>query len=169
MCLLQLIYVARRGRCRADVLRLSQALRAELSLLVLVAPLAVTNLRAAGPDGIFVGDASNWGIAHAFSQVPEGLGLELVRHTIRMGCWTRLLPPVQQWLLSHDMLVADEVLPGSGLERSMLIWADLAKGLQFVERARKRYKGRRPHINVGEVRASLAVMLFSKSLIKNWT
>ena len=137
------------------MLKLSQALLSELALLIVLAPFAVTDIRAAAAESIYTSDASMWGTSHARASVPGRLGEELARHTIRRGCWTRLLSPTQAWLARHGILSPDEALPGEGIEAPSPLWEGLVRSLAFLERGRAGFRGRRPHINIGEIRGAL--------------
>ena len=158
MCLLQHIYAARRGRSRNDVLRLSQGFLSELLLLAILAPLAVTDLRAPPTDFVYAGDASNWGTAHVRAPLPHVMAKELCRHVIARGVWTKLLTPYQRWMKTHGLLALDDEVPGEAIEAPAPLWADVVRALTFIDRQRGKYRGRRPHINIGEVRASLEAL-----------
>ena len=155
MVLLQRIYAVRRGKMRSDVVRLSEGLLSELALLAILAPLAVSNLRASGAEHIYASDASNWGTAHVRASIPRKIGTELARHAVSRGAWTRLLSPYQEWLRRHGLLDPADELPGGSLEAPTPLWADVVRSLTFELRKRARTKGRRPHINIGEVRGAI--------------
>ena len=62
----------------------------ELLVLALVAPAAVTNLRAQVEDEIFAIDASPAGAGATRARLWPGVGRELYRHAEQRGYYTRL-------------------------------------------------------------------------------
>ena len=153
MCLLDLIYDGKRGHYPDEILKLSEPLKTELLLIASLAPLAVTDLRATDSDLLLATDASDWGTAVVSAEIPVEAGRELRRHVTRKGQWTRILSSVLHWQRRRGVLDPDLELPGGRLSGSSPLWPSLARGLQFQERSKRRYIGRRPHINIGEVRA----------------
>lgn len=101
-----------RGRSQEEIIKLSDSVRSELLTLVLMGPLACTNLRAQPSRTLYLVDASNWGTAVVATDISEEAAKELCRHTVTRGKWTRLLPRAEAWLYSHALLAAPETLPG---------------------------------------------------------
>ncbi|CAE8587286.1 unnamed protein product, partial [Polarella glacialis] len=154
MSLLDLIFAAQRGRTRTTMLRMSAELRTELFVLSMMGPVAVANLRASPAPWIDAVDAPNWGEAVVRAPLPTPIALELRRHSLIKGAWTKLLAPSLAWARSHGKLRPDQELPeGLELEESP-IWVSLAQSLQYKEIWRSKTASRR-HINIGEVRAYL--------------
>ena len=155
MCLMEYIFWATAGRRLHDVLRLSPSLIWELWSLAMVAPLAVSNLRAEAAPWVDAVDASNWGTGHVQAPASPELTQELSRHCLTKGSWTRLLSPFKSWERERGRLAPGEELPeGSRLAGESQAIIDLVQSLSFhVVDARKH---KRPmHINLGEVLAHL--------------
>ena len=123
--------------------------------MVVLLPMAVTNLRAKPASIVSASDASNWGEAGVTSKVPFKVGEELIRHTLRKSVWTRLLGPAAAWLRAQSLLPECEELPGEEENfTSNPLWSLLADGLVYKELFSKQRSSAR-HINVGELRAAL--------------
>ena len=103
-CLLDLIFDAVRGKHDEDIVQLSPSLRLGLISLVLLAPLAVSNLRADVAPRLDATDASNGGVAHVRADVPPKVAGELYHFTEQRGKWTRILPSSKRWLRGHRLL-----------------------------------------------------------------
>ena len=142
MAVMSLIYATKRGHSRQDVVKLSAELKGELALLIVLAPLAVTDMRADVADHIYESDASNWGTAHVRGAVPEAIYDELLRHSCARGSWNRLLAPSQQWLYAHGLLPDVQQLPGGDPQETSPIWDAVAQSVHFVDRGRAKYKGK---------------------------
>lgn len=71
------------GKDQCEVLRLSQGLKDELLLCVLLSPLATTCLRARDSQFIYESDASDWGLAVGRAELPPWLRSEIHRHRLR--------------------------------------------------------------------------------------
>ena len=132
------------GHCKSDLLMVASLL-----------PMAATNLRACCPTTVAACDASNWGEAGVFCRIPQQIGKELIRHTLRKSVWTRLLGPTQALLRSHGMLPEEEELPEQDdVFKCNPLWTCLAEALNYKLLFAKKKRGNR-HINIGEVRAAL--------------
>ena len=104
MCLLDLCYAAQAERDRADLVSLSPEIVAELWMLVILSPLAATDLRAQSIDEIFLTDASEDAVAGVRAKVGKIFMTELQRHCLTRGAWSRLLSPWQLWLKRQGQL-----------------------------------------------------------------
>ena len=156
MCLLEEIYAAQRGREQNCIVHLSCSMIHELWSLVLVAPLAVTNLRAKTLPVAYLTDASEQMVAGVSSRVPEIFARELHRHCLARGVWTRMLTPWKVWLRRHDLLQPEEELPAGVPLVSHPVWTSLARCLSFKLLFRSPVRRRR-HINLLELQAVLEV------------
>ena len=153
LCLMDLTFVAVKGRRAGDVLLLSSALKAELFVIATLAPLAVTNLRARPHTQLSCVDASNRGIAHVATSVEPSITLELYRHTLTKGSWTRLLCRSDRWLREHHILDEQHELPDHQLTQQQL-WNDVAQCYDYhVVKAVRLC--RREHINLSETKSIL--------------
>ena len=160
MSLLEQVYVAQRGRLAGDVVALSPALISELWLLVTLAPLACTNLRASTLPELHLTDASNWGTAHVTATLELPLARELHRHALVRGLWNKLLTPWKVWLKEAGRLLLDEELPDGVPLVTHPLWCELAQILQFRPGHRRRAR-RRAHINILEV---MAILILEETL-----
>ena len=156
MCLLEEIYAAQRDREQNCIVHLSCSMIHELWSLVLVAPLAVTNLRAKTLPVAYLTDASEQMVAGVSSRVPEIFARELHRHCLARGVWTRMLTPWKVWLRRHDLLQPEEELPAGVPLVSHPVWTSLARCLSFKLLFRSPVRRRR-HINLLELQAVLEV------------
>jgi len=154
LALMDLIFLSYRGRSPNDILHLSHDLRSELIFLCLFAPAAKSDLRADACPWLSLVDASNWGIAHVRSDVPAVAARELQRHLVVKGLWNRMLGRASAWLRTHDLLGDSDQLPGGEAHVHSPLWNQVVQFLAFTEVSRRAY-GRRPHINEGEISASL--------------
>eukprot|EP00438_Fugacium_kawagutii_P019953 Skav226916 [mRNA] locus=scaffold1147:36750:43108:+ [translate_table: standard] len=154
MCLLDEIYVAQHGRPQEAIVKLSGELVDELWMLVCLAPLAVTDLRAGSMESVFLSDASEEMKASVNAPVPLVFARELQRHCISKGAWTRLLSPWKVWLKQHFDLDEESELPEGVPLVSHPLWLILAQVLRFGVHHRRR-AGDRRHINVLELESLL--------------
>lgn len=153
MSLLDLIYVMQAGRDRKDVVRLCPAAVDELWSLVLLAPLAVTDLRASFSDRIFMVDASNWGDAVVGAKLHGKMSEEIHRHGASKSAWTRLLSPFKSYLRGKGCLDPDSELPeGETGYSEHPVWEVAARGLDYEVLWKSKAKEGR-HINLGELRS----------------
>lgn len=156
LCLLDEIYSAQCGRDRSSVVQLSPALREELWLLVVLSPLAVTNMRAESIGELFLSDASERATASVRATVPVVFTRELQRHCLSRGSWSKLLPPWQAWLRSHGDLLADEELPQGVPLVCHPLWKSIAEGCTFKLHHKKMVRSA-VHINILELKSILEV------------
>ena len=143
------------GEDRRSVLRLSDALRDELLLCCMLAPLAVTCLKAENADFVYASDASDWGYAVVRAPLRGWMRGELHRHRLRKSTWVRLLSPYKAHLRRRGELDAAEELPGGKPLSSHPLWSKLASCLQF-DTVVKRQLRENIHINVGELNGMVA-------------
>ena len=154
MSLLDLVYVIQCGRERAEIISLSPPVIDELWSLVVLCPLAVSDLRADFSDRIYMVDASNWGDAVVSAPLKGGLPAEIHRHSVNKSCWTRLLSPFKAHLRGKGCLDPAEELPGEESFTEHPVWEVAARGLCYTLDWKKRAKNGR-HINLGELHAYL--------------
>ena len=143
------------GEDRRAVLRLSDALRDELLLCCMLAPLAVTCLKAENADFVYASDASDWGYAVVRAPLRGWMRGELHRHRLRKSTWVRLLSPHKARLRRRGELDAAEELPAGKPLASHPLWSKLASCLQF-ETVVKRQLRENIHINIGELNGMVA-------------
>ena len=156
VCLLDEIYMAQQGRPQNAIVHLSTALLDELWMLAILAPLAVTDLRAQSLDRVFLSDASESCKAAVFSRVSKVFAKELQRHALTRGAWSRLLSPWKLWCRDHGHLFAEEELPDGIPLVSHPLWLTLAQTLQYSLFHRRAVRRRR-HINLLELESILEV------------
>ena len=142
------------GKDQCEVLRLSQSLKDELLLCVLLCPIATTCLRARDSSFIYESDASDWGLAVGRSELPPWLRSEVHRHRLRKPVWTKLLSPVKSLQRIRGVLPPADELPGEGMISSHPLHIELGTCLQFVE-LEKRKSLTSVHINVLELRGMI--------------
>ena len=82
-----LLFAAADSGDPCDIVRLSPELKSELWCLVSLGPLIAVDLRAEPASFISATDASTWGGAAVRSPVPEGIVLELCRHSLFKCSW----------------------------------------------------------------------------------
>ena len=155
MSLLDMVYLVQGGRDRRDI-RLPTRAIDELWSLVILSPLAVTDIRANFSDRIYMVDSSNWGEAVVDAPITEPISKELHRHSLNKSCWTRLLSPFKAYLRGKGTLDAkDELPPGEAPFVEHPLWEVAARGLHYslVWKSKARSLGR--HINLGEMKAYL--------------
>ena len=93
------------------VIRLSDEIISELSLMVVLGPLAVVNLRAQYSNYIDATDASCDTLAAVRADISPLMSQELARHSLLKGNWSRLLSPMKAWAKGHGTLdPAEEIL-----------------------------------------------------------
>ena len=73
--------------------------------MAILAPLAVTDLRAGFSTQLFAVDASDWGEAVVSSEVGPHMGRELHRHGLRRSVWTKDVISVKRMLRRLDGLM----------------------------------------------------------------
>ena len=157
LSLLNVCYEAlQRGLSRAEVIQISDSLREELFLCVILAPLAVTDLRMENCEYLFASDASDWGIGITRTLLPAWMRSEIHRHKLNKGTWTKLLSPVRALQRLKGILPPAEELPEGKMLSSHPLWLELASCLPFEEVLREKAR-QVVHINVSELRGMLKV------------
>ena len=152
LSLLSVVYEPlQRGLPRSTVIRLSPELAEELLLVLSLAPLAVSDLRATNSQHVYCSDASDWGIGVTRARLPEGLEAEVHRHKLRRPTWVKLLSPLRKLQRIRGQLPLDEELPGEQQLPSHPLWLALGGALQYKEILRKKVS-RPTHINILELR-----------------
>ena len=155
MSLLDLIYVMQAGRDRKDIVRLCPAAVDELWSLVILAPLAVTDIRAGFAPFVYMVDASNWGDAVVSADLLGGMSQEIHRHCAAKSAWTRLLSPFKSMLKGKGCLSPNDELPaGEVVYSEHPVWEVAARGLEYSLEWKAMAKSGR-HINLGELKAYL--------------
>lgn len=155
LCLLDYVYSLQGGRNQRDIISLPKPAIDELWSLVILCPLAVTDLRANFSDRIFMVDASNWGDAVVSAELSAGLQSEMHRHSLSRSCWTKMLTPFKAMLRGKGALNPNDELPGD--EEPFIehpVWEVAARGLNYKLDWKQRAKNGR-HINLGELRSYL--------------
>ena len=155
LSLMDSLFQSYRGLGGRQIVALTGRLVSDLLSMLILLPLAATNLRAAPAEFIYASDASGWGEACVRTRIPRALGKELTRHVLRKSIWVRLLAPSAAWERMHGVLEAEGEVP-SGVEAYHCnpLWEVLARSLRYEKVFAKQKTGDR-HINVGEVRAAL--------------
>ncbi len=155
MALLDTLFDSYRNRHPTDIIALSGHVKGDLLSIVVLLPLAATNLRAKVQGRITACDASGWGEAGVVSKIPNRIAEELVRHSLRKSVWCRLLTPAAAVDRLHGRLDPSLELPDATDEfRCNALWDLLARGLSYRLLYKQRSRSHR-HINIGEVRALL--------------
>lgn len=144
-----------RGEDRRAVLRISESLRDELLLCCMLAPVAVTSMRAEASDFIYASDASDWGFAVVRAPLNGWMKNEIHRHRLRKNTWVRLLSPLKARARLRDELAAEDELPDGTVMATHPLWTTLAGCLQF-EMVVKQKTREGAHINLGELRGMVA-------------
>ena len=155
LSLLNWVYLLQSGRARTDIVRVPAELRTELLALCLVAPFAVSDMRALSSPLLAATDASDDRGAGVTAWVGAAWGRELHRHTLVKGLWNRLLRPSDAMLRRAGCLDAQDELPGETY-RTHALWTLLCRALRFKFFAAF---PRRPslHINLKEAESYLLV------------
>ena len=153
LCLLNVCYEPLHRDCPAStIIRLSDALKEELLMCVLLVPLAGTCLRARNSSHLYASDASDWGWAVVRSPLPSWMQSEVHRHKLRKSVWAKFLSPLKASKRIRGLLPPSEELPpGEGALASHPLYIELATCLQFEEVCKDKTRDG-VHINVGEVR-----------------
>ena len=137
------------------VIRLSDELKSELMIISVLGSLAVVNLRARAAPFVSATDASGSWMAGVRAEVPEAVSMELFRHVIRKGVWSKLLPPTAARDRMHGELLEEDELPNPEDQyNSHPLWSAMARSLTYRETWRREVR-RSCHINVLELRAHL--------------
>ena len=142
------------GLEQGAVIRLSDTLKDELLSLVVLAPLAVVNLRARPLGTIRATDSSDWGFAAVSGVISEEVAREAYRCSLSRSSWARLLPPFKAWQKARDLLPIHEELPDEKPYSTHPLWEILARGVTYKEEWRQQHDRQR-HINITELAANL--------------
>ena len=155
LSLLDAVFQSCSGRSARSIVKLSGRARGELLMMASLLPFAGTNLRAGFLPRVTASDASNWGEAGVYSEIPCDVSSELCRHALRRSVWAKLLPPGKAWERSHERLSPDLELP-EDVEPFVMnpLWKFLATMLEY-RLLYSRRSGKPRHINIGEVRSML--------------
>ena len=138
---------------QSQVIRLSAELVDELVSIVVMAPLAVVNLRAGFADFLSATDASLDGIAAVRGAISASLAEELCRHSLRKSSWSTLLPPHKSWQKSHGILDPSDEVEGEAYQVHPL-WEVCARAVKYKV-AWSSLVDSCSHINVLEMKAYL--------------
>ena len=155
MSLLEKVYSEPKGLTGRAVFRLSAELKDELLCCIALIPQAVVDLRAEGAPVIVASDASSSREAAVVADVPSAVTVELCRHGLQKGLWSRLLKPLEALQRERGELADEEQLPG-GAYSSHPLWETFCRSVQFRAFGKVRKAKARRHINLGELRAALA-------------
>lgn len=149
------LFQAYRGQDPKAIIQLGPKTRETLLMVVVLMPLAATNIRAQPNPWLCASDASGWGEAAVITRVDEKVYLELLRHCLRKSLWVRLLFPVAAWRRAAGLLEAGGEVPEDETPyTSHPLWQTLVEALPFKLLYSNKKSGNR-HINIGEVRAAL--------------
>lgn len=153
LSLLDSIYTVQADREQSDIIHLPITLVDELTLMAILCPLAVTDIRTPFSEHLYCVDASDWGEAVVKAHVGEQLGQELHRHALKRSVWTKMLSPFKRLMREKGMLSSDcELPPGEEPYSEHPLWQTAAKGLSYSLVCKTRAKRKR-HINLGEVKS----------------
>lgn len=151
-CLMEVIFEALSVTDQQSVVRLSKPLIGELLSLVILAPLAVVDLRCQFSNVLIATDASLDAMAAVSASVPRHVCEELCRTGLTKGRWTQLLNPHEAWKKQHDLLQPDvEIEEPYNIHP---FWELCARGLRFKEVWRETVV-KPQHINLLEAKAYL--------------
>ena len=93
LSLLDPLFQSYRGKDPRAIIKLGPKTRETLLLIVILLPVAASNLRAHPSPWLGASDASGWGEAAVITKVEEKIYLELLRHCLRKSLWVKLLSP----------------------------------------------------------------------------
>ena len=144
-----------RGEDRRAVLRISESLRDELLLCCMLAPVAVTSLRAEASEFLYASDASDWGFAVVKAPLTGWMKNEIHRHRLRKNTWVRLLSPLKARARLREELAVEEELPDGKVLATHPLWTTLAGCLQFEVVVKQKTRDG-AHINLGELKGMVA-------------
>eukprot|EP00438_Fugacium_kawagutii_P018478 Skav222409 [mRNA] locus=scaffold4005:148863:154871:+ [translate_table: standard] len=153
--LLSEIYKLPSALDQKDVVPLSEVLIDELLGCMILAPLAVADLKAEFSSTLYMCDASDWGEAVVSTEIGKTMSQELLRHCLNKPSWTRLLSPFKAWLRMRDELDPSMELPNSDeFFTEHPLWETAARAFDFELVKKRRARGGR-HINIGELQSYL--------------
>ncbi|CAE7908987.1 unnamed protein product, partial [Symbiodinium microadriaticum] len=156
LSLLDRVYAEQGGRADDDLFPLAGPLSSELLACAALLCTAEADLRTPGAPLLVCTDASSTKEAGVASRIPEHLSIELCRHGLQKGLWSRLLGALPSYLRERgelDPAVYAE-LPGESYEHHPML-EELCCSLQFFQVGQVVSTKRLRHINVGELRAAL--------------
>lgn len=155
LSLLDSIYSVQANRQQSDIVHLPDVLVDELTLMSILGPLAVTDIRTPFDEHLYCVDASDWGEAVVSCYVGDCMGKELHRHALKRSVWTKMLSPFKRMLREKGVLNPDSELPtGEEPYTEHPMWQTAARGLSF-SLVCKTHAKRKRHINLGEVKSYL--------------
>ena len=153
-CLLDIIFEPLGLEDQSQVIRLSDALVDELVTVVMLAPLAMINLRAAYAPFLVATDASMTGLAGVVTSLTPAFTQELARHSLRKSTWATLLPPGKSWQKEKGTLLPDDELEDGTVYQVHPLWELCARGCKFKTTWSCKVKNPK-HINLLEMDAHL--------------
>ncbi|CAE7241985.1 unnamed protein product, partial [Symbiodinium sp. CCMP2456] len=154
LSLLDEVYAAQQHRPRNAFLRVRGDLCNELLAATVLLCQVDVDIRAPGAALVLTTDASSTAEAGAVAEIPAELSVELSRHSLQRGLWSRLLSPAQAFLQERGDLEEGQALPGDSYT-SHPLWEEVCCSLQFRQFGKIVKVAKRRHINVGEVRAAI--------------
>ena len=154
LSLLDEVYAVQQHRPRNAFIRVRGNLCNELLTAAALLCQVDVDIRAPGAPLVLTTDASSTAEAGAVAEIPSDLSIELSRHGLQRGLWSRLLSPAQAFLQERGELEECQALPGEAYT-SHPLWEEVCCALQFRQFGKIVQVGRRRHINVGEVRAAI--------------
>ena len=150
---MELTYTEGQGLPRQQAFTMTPALKDELLLCALLAPIAAANLRTKPSPWLSATDASLDWQAEVRSWIGEAFGQELARHSLIKPVWNKLLRPTEAAQRAAGLLDPEEELPDSSYTCHPL-WIELATVLKYEPVWRKPCQ-RGKHINVSELQSAL--------------
>ncbi|CAE7460074.1 unnamed protein product [Symbiodinium sp. CCMP2592] len=155
LSVLDAVYKEQRGREPRDIVRVRGALCSEFLVASALLCLADADLRAPGAPVLILSDASNHKEAAVAASIPEGLSLELTRHGLQKGLWSRLLSPYSAYLRGKGEPEPElSELPEEEY-KSHPLWEHMCSFLPFRLWGSVVKVCKQRHINLGELRAAL--------------
>ena len=151
-CCLDVIFEPLCVEDQKAVVRLSPDIIAELTVLVVLGPLAAVNLRATYLNQVIATDASGDCMAVA-APCPAAVVKEVSRHALKKGIWTKLLPSSRARDRVHGILEVEDEVPGERI-RGHPLWNLMARALDY-EVLWREFVSRPTHINILGLRAYL--------------
>ena len=155
MCLLSAVFEDMQLHNYTEVFKLQAQTVAELWMLVVLAPLFCSDLRAAPDTELSLVDASGDFRAEVVCSLSEVFAGELWRHKLTKAAWTKLLSPTLALCRMHGTLDPTLEVPAGELPANAHpLWTTLARTLKFKTKQIKPVQGS-VHINLSELKAAL--------------
>ena len=155
MCLLSAVFEDIQSHDYGSVFKLQDRVVAELWMLVVLAPLFCSDLRALPSRELSLVDASGDYRAEVACLLPDVFAAELWRHKLTKAAWTKLLSPVRALSRMHGRLDPSLEVPAGELPANTHpLWTALARVMQFETKQIKAISGA-VHINLSELKAAL--------------